>query len=79
MSLADAESKVMVFVVRNHHSGPDEIERWAARMGYLVANTRRLDPGSTRIRYPDGTLYNLHTPDTEIWGADILLKDELHG
>jgi len=71
------ETRMLLFVVHDNDNTTTEnqVEVWAARLGYIVAKPRRLDKSATQVFNPDGSAHPF-TPDAELWGADIVIKEE---
>jgi hypothetical protein len=67
-------SRTALFIVPiDRHSQPEDIERYAAHQGCIVANIRKAHPEAT-VLYRGEPLPVDH--DNEIWAADIILTEE---
>ncbi len=63
--------RIIMYVHDEMH--PDDVERWAAKYGFIVANPKR-HGYDVNLVHPDGTEFTT-PPGTQIWVSELIASE----
>ena len=72
----DALERALSEAVDAEDATADDIERWAAARGCIIANAREI-PANTLVEYEGKTIQP--SDDCHIWTADIVISEGIEG